>query len=469
MADNDDKRPLISRADDIRSIMRTVQAGKSCILVGVDGIGKTTLMRELLSATVREQYLAPEHERFIFLPLDANELSRPSALAYYRQMALLLEPVLTRYHLPFSSDENILVVANEEMVRKHLFDRVEAIVTRCEQCRLVFLLDRFEVAFTETEPQFFRVLQSLRSRSNGQVCYVAASTNIPVLICDEQQQRVVREMFPELFNGNIYGIKPLQRQDSQTVIDQGLQDHQASLVAQLLEITGAHPGLLKAVMTVCNGGENALTARDFLEQIIPRLLQETTIVSQCEQIWYSLSEVEQYCLKQIRRGLFTQYDGSPPYSIRLIQSALHMLVLKGIIREEHRSNTSYQSFSPLFASYVAQQFSAGLPGLQLDLLQQQVWIDGALRASHLTNKEFRLLRFLAENAGRVCSREETTRAVYGDTYNSKRDDARLDALVERTRKSIGDDARPSRFLETVRGAGHRLHEYLGERFFQPPI
>src|SRR5690242_419467 len=168
MADNDDKRPLISRADDIHSIIRTVQAGKSCILVGVDGIGKTTLMRELLSATTHEQYLAPEKDLLIFLLLDANELSKPSALAYYRQMALLLEPVLARYHLPFSSDENILAVDNEEIVRKLLFDRVEAIVTRCEQCRLVFLLDRFEVAFTETEPQFFRVLQSLRSRSNGQ-------------------------------------------------------------------------------------------------------------------------------------------------------------------------------------------------------------------------------------------------------------------------------------------------------------
>jgi hypothetical protein len=290
-----------------------------------------------------------------------------------------------------------------------------------------------------------------------------------MLICDEQHQRVVREMFPELFNGNIYGIKPLSGQDIQAVLDQGLLYHQASLRSLLLEITGAHPGLLKAVITVWNAADSALMGRDPQEQIIHKLLQETTVVSQCEQIWYSLSETEQYCLKQMRRGLFTQSGDVPPFSIRQIQYALHMLVLKGIIREEQRSNKSYQPFSSLFASYVAQQFSAGLPGLQLDLLQQQVWIDGMLRASHLTNKEFRLLRFLAENAGRVCSREETTRVVYGDTYNPKRDDARLDALVERTRKSIGDDARPPRFLETVRGAGHRLHEYLGEHFFQSPI
>src|SRR5690242_11700371 len=116
MAGNDDKRPLISRADNIRSIMRTVQTGKSCILVGVDGVGKTTLMRELLSATVREQYLALEKDRIFFLLLDANELSKPSALAYYRQMVLLLESVSARSRLSSSFGENILAVDNEEIV-----------------------------------------------------------------------------------------------------------------------------------------------------------------------------------------------------------------------------------------------------------------------------------------------------------------------------------------------------------------
>jgi hypothetical protein len=35
-------------------------------------------------------------------------------------------------------------------------------------------------------------------------------------------------------------------------------------------------------------------------------------------------------------------------------------------------------------------------------------------------------------------------------------------MVERTRKGIGDRSRPPRFLETVRGTGHRLKEYQGD-------
>ncbi|GHO94642.1 hypothetical protein KSF_046900 [Reticulibacter mediterranei] len=101
-------------------------------------------------------------------------------------------------------------------------------------------------------------------------------------------------------------------------------------------------------------------------------------------------------------------------------------------------------------------------GLKLNLLRHEVWIDGTLRTNFLTNKEFQFLRFLAAHAGQVCSREETTKAVYGNLYQPEHDDARLDALVERVRKSIGDAERPPRFIETVRGTGHRLHEYLDE-------
>ena len=39
MVGNDDKHPLTFRADDVEAIIRTLRVGKSCILVGVDGVG----------------------------------------------------------------------------------------------------------------------------------------------------------------------------------------------------------------------------------------------------------------------------------------------------------------------------------------------------------------------------------------------------------------------------------------------
>jgi DNA-binding response OmpR family regulator len=76
-----------------------------------------------------------------------------------------------------------------------------------------------------------------------------------------------------------------------------------------------------------------------------------------------------------------------------------------------------------------QRYTSLTPGLQIDFSRRQVWVDGVLQPRYLTPKEFKLLRHLAAHAGEVCSREETTSAVYDQDYASKRDDARLDAVV----------------------------------------
>jgi DNA-binding response OmpR family regulator len=98
-------------------------------------------------------------------------------------------------------------------------------------------------------------------------------------------------------------------------------------------------------------------------------------------------------------------------------------------------------------------------GLELDRVRRRVRIDGKLLPKSLSWRQFELLEFLATRAGKVCLREETSRAVYGERYIRHRDDARLDALIERTRLHIGDDQRHPRFIETVRGIGHRLNNY----------
>jgi DNA-binding response OmpR family regulator len=97
--------------------------------------------------------------------------------------------------------------------------------------------------------------------------------------------------------------------------------------------------------------------------------------------------------------------------------------------------------------------------LQLDRMQRRVYVDGRLLPRSLSSRQFLLLEFLADHAGKVCLREETSRAVYSESYMPHRDDARLDALIERTRLHLGDDQRNPRFIETIRGVGHRLNNY----------
>jgi DNA-binding winged helix-turn-helix (wHTH) protein len=454
---------LTFREDDVRYIMQSLRDRKSCILVGVDGVGKSSLVRHLLTASVREYYLNEEKENILILALDAHELAKPSALAYYRRMASLLESIILKND-DGPGVENVLAVTSEEVAKQLLFERVETLLAQNEQRKLVFLLDEFHIAFIEVEQHFFRVLQALRSRTDRRVHYIAVSRNVPSLICDARTHKIVRDMFSELFNGNVRGIAPFQKRDAYEALRREMTRRGCTyppvLQDLLLEVTGNHPGLLKAVVTAYATREGRLSEQDSKALLIEKLLKDGVVLDRCQQIWNSLSEIEQACLRQMHRGVIPKaFLDLQQYGTRQFNEALHYLVLKGILVEKGRSDGSYHCFSPLFAAYIEEEISRIEPGLRLDPARREVWIDGVLRASNLTAKEFKLLRFLVEHMGEVCSRQETTRAVYGEEYDPKRDDARLDALVERTRKSIGDTSRPPRFIETVRGAGHRLNDY----------
>ena len=73
------------------------------------------------------------------------------------------------------------------------------------------------------------------------------------------------------------------------------------------------------------------------------------------------------------------------------------------------------------------------------------------RTLDLTYKEFELLRFLAENAGRVFSRAKLLQEVWGyDFYGGTRT---VDVHVRRLRAKLGPEH--EHLIDTVRGVGYR--------------
>lgn len=73
----------------------------------------------------------------------------------------------------------------------------------------------------------------------------------------------------------------------------------------------------------------------------------------------------------------------------------------------------------------------------------------------LPNREFELLRFMAENPNIVFSKEEVFEKIWGYDYIS--DAATVSVHINRLREKIEDDARNPKIIETVWGAGYRLN------------
>ncbi len=90
---------------------------------------------------------------------------------------------------------------------------------------------------------------------------------------------------------------------------------------------------------------------------------------------------------------------------------------------------------------------------EIDLGERRLVVDG--KEVTLTSREFDLLAYFVAHPGRVHSREQLTRAVWGSLYVGT--ERTVDNFVARLRAHIGDDAERPRHLETVRGVGYRFN------------
>lgn len=82
------------------------------------------------------------------------------------------------------------------------------------------------------------------------------------------------------------------------------------------------------------------------------------------------------------------------------------------------------------------------------------------RALALTSAEFELLSLLVRHRGRVLSRDRIMEAMRGIDWEAY--DRSIDVLVSRVRQKLGDDAKRSTFIRTVRGIGYSFTGGGGE-------
>jgi phosphate regulon transcriptional regulator PhoB len=93
-------------------------------------------------------------------------------------------------------------------------------------------------------------------------------------------------------------------------------------------------------------------------------------------------------------------------------------------------------------------------GLRIDLKSYEVTVNG--RKVSLSPTEFKLLRFLSLNPGRVYSRDQILDQVWGD--ESFVEPRTVDVHVRRLRAQIEQDENSPNYIVTVRGVGYKFVE-----------
>ena len=90
--------------------------------------------------------------------------------------------------------------------------------------------------------------------------------------------------------------------------------------------------------------------------------------------------------------------------------------------------------------------------LRMNFSQYEAWLDK--EKLELTPKEYELLKLLAENAGKVFSREQLLEKIWGYEYFG--DTRTVDVHVRHLRAKLERVPEMAEAIETVRGVGYRL-------------
>jgi len=94
--------------------------------------------------------------------------------------------------------------------------------------------------------------------------------------------------------------------------------------------------------------------------------------------------------------------------------------------------------------------------LRLDMAARKVFVDGRELLPPLSRDQFRLLAYIYERVGQVCSRDEIAKYVWPGAELSGISEEAIDSLVHRLRERLRQSGSAWGVITTVRGQGFRL-------------
>lgn len=437
--------PLNFRTETVKAILKCVSAGDSCSLIGIGSVGKSNLLRFLQRADVRQTYLGEDWQAYLLAYIDLNKLLKPSL---WGLLELMLHQLLVEATGHSGADEITRQTIDELYQRatqpktKYLalryLDRAIGLVCNQLGLRIIFLIDEFDELCRRLPARAFAALRALRDDYKYQLMYVVA-TRLEVARLRAEPLEI--EAFEELISSHTIWLGPYGEEGARDMLSRLETRYntplEAKLVDEVLRLSGGHPGLLREVYYLARQPQPSLTqaARN-----------STSLAAECRRIWLSLPPEEQQVLSSLAHSA-----ALPASQAKFLDRLAH----KGMVK---KSGINWEVFSPLLAEFSQQQSPAAAP-IQLDSHRRTLWISG-YETPKLTQLEYKLIAFLAQRPGQICTRDELAHHLYPlDTNTWQGDgvsDNRLDSIIKRLRKKIEPHPQEPRYLVTVHGHGFQL-------------
>ncbi|MCL4419000.1 helix-turn-helix domain-containing protein [Patescibacteria group bacterium] len=428
--------PDTSRFSEIEKILEFVKNGNSCQLISLPGVGRSNLLGLLTYNTgVRIKHLGENQKWFHFVLLNFSEIRKKPLFEATKFIFLSLSDSLRERRMDedYKKVNEILtenLKANDELVLFGGLKRAIDFLCIEKELTVVFLFDRFEEYIPMLSSEFFANLRILRNRAKYRFS-VVFSLNRPL---DDLVEPMFFADFYEFLAGNTIFLSLLDKPGLDFRISYlekvSGKKVDKKTIDTIIELTAGHGKLTRLCLEAVLSQDLRFTNHDLRKP----LLEQKNIQGSLFEIWSSLNPEEQ---KMLSANQLAVCD---------------YLTNIGLVKDGKIS-------IPLFSDFIKKHSSQLKTNEKItyEPTTDEIKKGDISLSESLTSSEFKLLKFLLENQGKILDRNEVIKSVWQDTKSVEGvTDQALDQLIFRLRKKIEDDPNNPAYLQTIKGRGIRF-------------
>ncbi|MCL5439157.1 MAG: helix-turn-helix domain-containing protein [Patescibacteria group bacterium] len=435
--------PDDSRFAEIEKILGFIKGGKSCQIVSLPGTGRSNLLRLLAyNRNVRIKHSGEDQKWLHFVYMNFSEVKNRSLFDVLKFMFLSLadslrDRKLNAEHEALHKIFKSHMIQNDEIVLFQGLKEAVNFLSIEKELAVVFLFDRFEDYISKVSDQFFINLKTLRNIAKYRFSVIFSLPRPledliePALFADFYEFIAGNIIYLSLYDkpGTDFRISYLQKISG--------KDIDIKLLDKIIDLTGGHGKLTR----LC--AESILADKDLqpnAKKLIEFLLEQKPVQKGLFEIWSSFIPAEQ------------------EYLISNISSTVFNIEKENIIYLEKVGMLKNQQIAiPIFEEYIKTLKETAHEQIHYDQDAREIKKGELVLSENLTSAEFRLLKYLIENQGKIIEREEIINSVWKDTQTTAGvTDQALDQLIFRLRKKIETDPNNPKHLETIKGRGMKF-------------
>lgn len=428
--------PSNTREKELRLLIPFIEKGLSTQLVGLPGSGKSNILRLLAYNREARHANYGDYEKYLhFVYLDCSEVKGKSLFDITKFILISLSFSLGERRMTEESQRvnqflsEGLKTQDEIFLFQGLKKSVDYLSVE-KKLTISLLFDRFESIIPSLDTQFFSNLRTLRDRAKYRFeCVFSLNRPLedlidPVLTKDFHELIADNRIYSSLKDGAwlTFRASYIEKAARQS-LPEGVFD-------EVISLTGGHARLSKLSF-------ESLVTEEKQDDLKNFLLKKPTIQNALKEIWINLTPQEQMALKD-------------KMSFDTIKSTLPYLTDSSLVDENGIT-------IPLFEDYISCVPVESGEKLSYNTTTKEILMGETSLSDKLSPSEFKLLRYLIENEGKICTKDEIITSIWGDqkSYEGVTDQA-LDQIFYRVRKKVEKDPSNPKYIQTIKGLGYKL-------------